>query len=225
MDAGAWADRIAKVRSGGTAAIADMAMARFLAPDFVKAHPETAQSIRRGLTGMSANGYAGAGAAIRDMALIDRLPGLTVPMLIVAGNRDISTPFAGHGEHIAAAVPGARVVRLDTAHLAPMEAPAALAAALRDFLAPSPGAEAAAATLYEAGLSNRRRVLGDAWVDRSLANRTDFNSEFQAMITRIAWQGNLEPPRLDERTRRLLVLAITAALGRWRNSACMSGPA
>ena len=68
---------------------------------------------------------------------------------------------------------------------------------------------------YEKGLAARRSVLGDAWVDRSLANRTPFNAEFQAMITRIAWQEIWSRPGLDDRTRRLLVLAITASLGRW----------
>ena len=37
------------------------------------------------------------------------------------------------------------------------------------------------AEAYAAGLLNRRRVLGDAWVDKSLANRTTFNAEFQEM--------------------------------------------
>ena len=72
-----------------------------------------------------------------------------------------------------------------------------------------------AADSLQRGLANRRRVLGDAWVDRSLANRTPFNAEFQAMITRIAWQEIWSRPGLDDRTRRLLVLAITASLGRW----------
>ena len=73
----------------------------------------------------------------------------------------------------------------------------------------------AAEQLYRTGLETRRAVLGDAWVDRSLANRTAFNAEFQAMITRIAWNEIWTRPGLDHRTRRLLVLAITAALGRW----------
>ena len=29
---------------------------------------------------------------------------------------------------------------------------------------------------YDTGLVHRRRVLGDAWVDKSLANRNDFNA-------------------------------------------------
>jgi 3-oxoadipate enol-lactonase/4-carboxymuconolactone decarboxylase len=69
--------------------------------------------------------------------------------------------------------------------------------------------------LYEAGLANRRSVLGDAWVDASLARRTPFTADFQAMITRYAWQEVWGRPGLDHRTRRLLVIAITAALGRW----------
>lgn len=119
------------------------------------------------------------------MALIDRLPSLTVPTLVVAGDRDTSTPFAGHGEHLAAAIPQAKVVHLDAAHLAPIESPATLAAALRSFALDSPEVAIAADTLFEAGLLNRRRVLGDAWVDKSLAGRTPFNADFQAMITRI----------------------------------------
>ena len=48
-----------------------------------------------------------------------------------------------------------------------------------------------------------------------LANRTPFNADFQSMITRIAWNEIWNRPGLDQRTRRLLVIAMTAALGRW----------
>src|SRR5262245_64844398 len=68
---------------------------------------------------------------------------------------------------------------------------------------------------YAAGLRIRRSVLGDAWVDRSLANRSAFNAEFQEMITRHAWNDIWGRPGLDHRTRRLLVVATTLALGRW----------
>jgi 3-oxoadipate enol-lactonase/4-carboxymuconolactone decarboxylase len=219
MDAGAWQDRIDKVRAGGTAAIADLAMQRFLSPSFAAAQPAVAESVRRGLVSMPDNGYAGAGAAIRDMQLASRLPELRVPTLVAVGDRDVSTPFAAHGEYLIAAIPGAQMVRRDCGHLAPLEAPVSLAAALRGFLYPDASVGEAAETLFEAGLRNRRRVLGDAWVDRSLANRTPFNADFQTMITRIAWQEIWSRPGLDDRTRRLLVLAITASLGRWEEFA------
>jgi len=215
MDKAAWQDRISKVRAGGTAAIADLAMQRFLSPAFTAGQPAVTESVRRNLIAMAREGYAGAGAAIRDMALIGRISALACPTLVVIGERDASTPFAGHGEHLVAAIPGAGLERLDCGHLAPLEAPTALAGALRAFLSPGPDTQDAAEALFEAGLKNRRRVLGDAWVDRSLANRTPFNAEFQAMITRIAWQEIWSRPGLDDRTRRLLVLAITASLGRW----------
>jgi 3-oxoadipate enol-lactonase len=65
------------------------------------------------------------------------------------------------------------------------------------------------------GLRNRRGVLGDAWVDRSLNNANAFNADFQGFITRYAWHEVWGRPGLDHRTRRIIVLAITTALGRW----------
>jgi 3-oxoadipate enol-lactonase/4-carboxymuconolactone decarboxylase len=219
MDRAAWADRVAKVRAGGTAAIAGLAMERFFSPAFVRAHPELAESVRRCIVATAGAGYAGAAAAIRDMTLIERVSSIQLPTLIVAGNRDTSTPFVGHGERLVATIPAAQVVHLEAAHLAPIEAPAALAAALRRFLLPKPEANNAAEALFEAGLVNRRRVLGDEWVDRALARRTPFNADFQAMITRIAWHEIWGRPGLDDRTRRLIVLVITASLGRWEEFA------
>ena len=67
---------------------------------------------------------------------------------------------------------------------------------------------------YELGLRTRKRVLGDAYVERTLARRTPFNGEFQELLTRYAWGEIWTRPGLDERTRRLLVLAMTVALGR-----------
>ncbi len=41
---------------------------------------------------------------------------------------------------------------------------------------------------FERGMAKRRRVLGNAWVDRSLANRTALNEDFLDLITRYAWE-------------------------------------
>ncbi|XYJ08291.1 bifunctional 4-carboxymuconolactone decarboxylase/3-oxoadipate enol-lactonase PcaCD [Telluria sp. B2] len=68
---------------------------------------------------------------------------------------------------------------------------------------------------FERGLQNRRNVLGDAWVDRSLDKATGFNADFQNFITRYAWNEIWGRPGLDHKTRRAIVLAITIALGRW----------
>lgn len=131
MDAASWNDRIAKVRGEGMAAIADMAMGRFLSD---AAEPAIYDAVRRQLLTMDAQGYAGCGAAIRDMDLADRIGGIACPTLIVTGTRDMSTPFAGHGDYLLAHIPGAAHIALEAAHLAPLEAPDALADAILSFL-------------------------------------------------------------------------------------------
>lgn len=68
---------------------------------------------------------------------------------------------------------------------------------------------------FEKGLAVRRAVLGDAHVDRSLAARDSFTTEFQDLITRYAWGEIWTRPGLDRKTRSFLVLAMTAAMGRW----------
>jgi 4-carboxymuconolactone decarboxylase len=68
---------------------------------------------------------------------------------------------------------------------------------------------------YDDGMAVRRKVLGDAWVDRSLENRNEFNTDFQEMITRHVWGDVWTRPGIDRRTRRFMVLATMIALGRW----------
>ena len=68
---------------------------------------------------------------------------------------------------------------------------------------------------FEQGTRKRRKVLGDAWVDRSNARKSEFNAEFLDLISRYAWGEIWTRPGLDDRTRRLLVLASMIALGRW----------
>jgi 3-oxoadipate enol-lactonase len=68
---------------------------------------------------------------------------------------------------------------------------------------------------FDRGVANRRAVLGDAWVDKSLGNANAFNAEFQSLITRYAWHAIWGRPGLDHTTRRLLVLGMTMGLARW----------
>ena len=68
---------------------------------------------------------------------------------------------------------------------------------------------------FERGLQNRRTILGDEWVDRSLNNANAFNADFQNLITRFAWNEIWGRPGLEYKTRRAIVLSITIALGRW----------
>jgi 4-carboxymuconolactone decarboxylase len=78
---------------------------------------------------------------------------------------------------------------------------------------------------YDRGIARRRKVLGDAWVDKSINNATDFNREFQEFISRYAWGEIWTRPHFDERTRRILVIGSMIALGRWEEFRLHAGAA
>jgi len=65
------------------------------------------------------------------------------------------------------------------------------------------------------GMRMRRRVLGDAHVDRAMGNATPLTAEFQDLITRYAWGEIWTRPGLDVRTRRILVIGTLIALQHW----------
>ena len=70
-----------------------------------------------------------------------------------------------------------------------------------------------------AGMTVRRKVLGDAHVDRAIATTTQLTEEFQSLITRYAWGEIWSRPGLDVRTRRVLVIGTLVALGQWEELA------
>lgn len=204
-------ERRTAVLSGGMTAVADMVMSRFFSPRLLAANPPIVASARRSLLATSPVGYAGCCAAIRDMDQTASLKSIRVPTLIIDGELDTSLPWRGFGEVLAREIPHARVVHLDAAHLSNIERPRAFTSAVLDFLLP-PRSES---TQYDRGMQRRRAVLGDAHVDRASANAALTSEAFQELITRFAWGEIWSRPALDTRTRRLLVLSITAALGRW----------
>jgi 3-oxoadipate enol-lactonase/4-carboxymuconolactone decarboxylase len=56
-------------------------------------------------------------------------------------------------------------------------------------------------------------VLGDAHVDRAVANTTGFTRDFQHLITRYAWDEVWNRPGLDRRTRSCVTLTALVARG------------
>ncbi len=212
-----WLDRAATVRTKGLAAMTDAIMSRWFPPAVLAANPPYLATARTTFEALDPSGYAACCMAIAGLAVKDALPGIQLPTLVVVGSVDQATPAATGGEPIAKAIPGAKLVSLPTGHISPLERPDALAAALAEFLAPEAQSALSAGrdALFEHGITNRRAVLGDAWVDRALAKQGGFAWEFQQFITRFAWSEVWGRPGLDHRTRRIIVLAITIALGRW----------
>lgn len=207
-----WETRIKMVSEGGMKAIVDMALQRFFSPETLAQGEVCASTVRSVLSGTDPAGYIGCCAALRDVDNRESLRQIRVPTLVIAGDRDVSTPWDGHGEILAREIPGARAVRLPAAHLSNLERPRSFITALLEFLQPMAGSSG---NPLEAGYAVRRAVLGDAHVDRAMASTSDFNREFQDLITRYAWGTIWTRPGLEPRTRRLLVLAMMASLGRW----------
>jgi 3-oxoadipate enol-lactonase/4-carboxymuconolactone decarboxylase len=211
-----WETRMAAVAKGGMSAVVDVAMQRFFSPDTLAKHEPHVASIRSVFLGTDPVGYLGCCAALRDMNHEDILKQIKTPTLVISGERDVATPWTGHGEKLAQEIPGAKALHLAAAHLSNIERPHSFTTGLLEFLLPQPNANADS---LQAGFEMRRAVLGDAHVDKAIASTTEFTREFQELITRYAWGTIWSRPELDRRTRRLLVLAITASLGRWEEFA------
>src|SRR6202451_594704 len=137
-----WETRIAAVVKGGMPAVVDLALQRFFSPDtLAKQNPHVA-SIRSVFLGTDPVGYVGCCAALRDMNHEDILRRIKAPTLVISGDRDVATPWSGHGERLAQEIPGAKTVHLAAAHLSNIERPHSFTTALLEFLLPRPGANA-----------------------------------------------------------------------------------
>jgi 3-oxoadipate enol-lactonase / 4-carboxymuconolactone decarboxylase len=197
------------VLDGGMRAIVDLVMGRFFTADTLAAKPMIVDSARRVFLATDPIGYAACCAALLEYDFTGVLHTIAVPTLVIGGDYDVPMPWSDHGEVLARSIPGARSIRIPAAHISNLERPRSFSTALLHFLAP------AADGSLDTGTAARRAVLGDAHVNRSIAATTDFTRDFQELITRVPWGMIWARPGLDHRTRRLLVLTTTAALGRW----------
>lgn len=66
---------------------------------------------------------------------------------------------------------------------------------------------------HEQGMRTRRKVLGDAHVDRAEAAKTAFDEPFQTFITEGAWGSVWSRPHFTLRERSIVTLALLAAQG------------
>jgi 3-oxoadipate enol-lactonase/4-carboxymuconolactone decarboxylase len=209
-DAIPWDSRRKIVLEQGLTAIVEATMERWFLPETRAWRDPYFRSMRRVFLATDAKGYAACCSAIRDMDFTGSLGSIRTPALVIAGDKDVATPLAGHGDVLAREIPGARLAVFRAAHISNVDRPRSFNAAMLEFLLPEWVAEPLAA-----GYAARRAALGDEYVDRSIANSTEFTRDFQEMMTRWAWGSVWARPQMDRRTRRLIVLATLAATGRW----------
>ncbi|SMP44673.1 3-oxoadipate enol-lactonase [Noviherbaspirillum suwonense] len=128
-----WNPRIAKVEAEGMASIVDTVLERWFTDRFRARAPEQVAVVRDMLLNTAPAGYSANCAAVRDMDQRADLASIRVPTLVIAGTHDGSTP-AADGRAVADAIPGARYVELDAAHLSNWEQSEQFTQALVAFL-------------------------------------------------------------------------------------------
>ncbi|UNK42229.1 4-carboxymuconolactone decarboxylase [Luteimonas sp. S4-F44] len=69
-------------------------------------------------------------------------------------------------------------------------------------------------TRYEKGLAIRRRVLGDAYVDKALASADTFGEPLQTLVTEYCWGEIWGRDGLELAERSLVNVALLSALNR-----------
>ncbi len=67
---------------------------------------------------------------------------------------------------------------------------------------------------FEKGLQKRRKVVGDAFVDRALSQADELTMPMQDFVTRVAWDEIWNREALSDRDRSLINLGMIAALSR-----------
>jgi len=187
-----WRDRAARARASGTASLVALSAERWFAPGYLEAHASEGGAALSRLVEVDDESYALCCEALADFDARSWATGIPTPTLCIAGEFDVAMP-AEQVEHLADLVPTGRFVTLaGAAHLPAMERPAELCALIRTRLG---------------GMRIRREVLGDAHVDRAIAQTTVETADFQNFITRYAWGEIWGRPALTRRERSLLTLA------------------
>lgn len=209
-----WAERAEITRSVGMESITKAVIGRWFRPAFLEARPDAVAPVREGLLRMDPRGYAVCCGVIATMDLRPRLGSITAPTLVIAGADDPATPVA-HSEEIRSRIPDAELVVIPrAAHLLAVERPDAVNGHLLAFVGRHEAAPKVGGVSFEAGLANRKAVLGAEHVERSLAGAGAFLGPWQDFITRTAWGEVWGDPTLARKTRSLVTLAMMVALNR-----------
>jgi 3-oxoadipate enol-lactonase/4-carboxymuconolactone decarboxylase len=211
-----WEQRAALVRAQGMGAIIDAVLTRWFTPAFLQSAPPVVAALRERFLRCDPRGYAVCCGAIGAMDLRPGNAAIAAPTLIIAGANDPATPPA-MSEDIRSRIAGAELLVLPrAAHILAVEQAALVNRHLASFLDSLSDAPAAATggVAFDAGLANRKAVLGVEHVQRSLANAGGFAMPWQDFITRVAWGEVWGDATIPWKTRSMLTLALMVALGR-----------
>ena len=211
----AWHERADLVEKAGTPTQVSGSASRWFAPGFLDARPDVGTRLLASLQTADRFGYAAVCRALAGFDVRARLGDVAVPVLAVAGAEDTATRVDLLGAIAAGVQRGRLEVLPRVAHLAPAEAPRAVAELILEHVqSNSPHAGPRQQRLAGA-IPTRRAVLGDAHVSRAQSRTSEFTADFHDLITRYAWGEIWGRPGLDRRSRSIAVLTALIAGGHW----------
>ncbi|WP_311243579.1 alpha/beta fold hydrolase [Microbacterium sp. WCS2018Hpa-23] len=130
----AWQERAAKVRAESTSALIIGSAGRWFAPGSIAEHPDLTGRLLHELQNTDDESYALCCEALAAYDVRHRLGEIDAPVLAVWGEHDQVTPESSAREIAAGVRDGRATAVLDASHLAPVDAPAAVAEVLSRFL-------------------------------------------------------------------------------------------
>ena len=125
-----WVERAAQVRASGTPSLVQGSSQRWFAAGFIEAEPNVASPLLTDLMDIDDESYA---LCVEALALVDlrtQVRELTMPFTVVAAALDPVIPLPDAEAAVASASSGALHVIADASHLAAVEKPAEVAAAV-----------------------------------------------------------------------------------------------
>lgn len=129
----AWLDRAKLVRDQGLKPIAETAALRWFTEPFIQSQATIVASLSNDLAASSAEGYASCCEALAKADLRDQLGKITIPVLIIAGEKDPVTTILD-GQYMLDRITNAQLVEINASHISNIEQPQDFNQALSDFL-------------------------------------------------------------------------------------------
>jgi 3-oxoadipate enol-lactonase / 4-carboxymuconolactone decarboxylase len=207
-----WQARMMAVEQQGLTNLAETIISRWFTSTFVQKRAAEYRGYINLLSRASQSGYMATCAALATADLRESVRGVNTPTLVICGAQDVVVSPEQSREWVAS-MPNARLEIIENAaHLPCIEQPEALSKLIAQFL--SGRDNIPEDDKYTIGMQIRRSVLGEEHVDRTEANQTEFDADFQRFITETAWGDVWARPGLERKTRHLLTLAMLAVLGK-----------
>lgn len=127
-----WQDRAKAVRENGMEPLVQATIERWFTKSFRDAFPQRASEIAAMFGGTSPIGYARCCEVLGSTDMLSKLNNLTLPVQIICGAHDPSTP-PSRGEELVKAIPNASMINLNAAHISSIEDADGFAAAVKAF--------------------------------------------------------------------------------------------